>query len=196
MRNEIKFKLTTFWIKFGLVAIGLVAIVAGIAGLGKIELTQKSKTYDTWINGMYTGRHTVTETKGEGLLIGALILLAILVTTAVVIATRKNLIDFEGQYAPLHEGSRRRKITFFLSVFLGWLGIDRLCMGCILRGILKLLLGLLIFLFFEEQFAGNMDGVPLFVNLILLFLLVYWWSVDIILIGMGVAKKRHGEYLT
>lgn len=196
MRNETKFRLATLWIKSGLVALGLVALVVGIAGLGRIELTQKRKTYDTWVNGMYTGRHTVTETKGEGLLIVGLILLAILMSVVMVIATRKNLIDFEGHYAPLREGSTRRKITFGLSVILGWLGIDRLSMGCILRGVLKLLLGLLIFLFFEEQLAGRMEGVPLFVNLILLCPLVYWWSVDAILIGMGVAKKRRGVYLT
>lgn len=196
MRNETKFKLATLWIKFGLVTLGLIALVAGIAGLGRIELTQKRETYDTWINGMYTGRHTVTETKGEGLLIVGLVLLAILVSTVVVIATRKDLIDFEGHYVPLKEGSHRRKITFGLSVFLGWLGIDRLSMGCIIRGVLKLVLGILIFLFFEEQLAGNMEGIPAFFNLLLLCPLVYWWSVDVILIGMGVAKKRHGVYLT
>lgn len=195
MRNKTKFKLATLWIKFGLVALGLVALVAGVVGLSKIELTKETKTYESWINGMYTGEHTMTETKGEGLFLVVLVLLGILVSTVVVIATRKNLIDFEGHYTPLREGSRRRKITFGLSVLLGWFGIDRLSMGCILRGLLKFLLGFFIFLFFFEELAGNMEGVPLFFNILLLCPLVYWWSVDVILIGMGVAKKRHGEYL-
>lgn len=196
MRNETKFKLATFWIKFGLAVLGLVALVAGIVGLSRIELTQSRRTYDTWINGMYTGRHTVTEIEGEGLFIVVLVLLAMLVSTVVVIATRKNLIDFEGHYTPLKEGSLRRKITFGLSLVLGWFGVDRLSMGCILRGLLKFLLGFFVFAFFVGELAGDIQGVPAFFNLLLLCPLVYWWSVDVILIGMGVAKKRRGVYLT
>ncbi len=66
------------------------------------------------------------------------------------------------------QGNRSQAVTFLLSLFLGFLGLDRFYLGQIGLGILKLL---------------TLGGLGL------------WWWIDVHLIGMGVARDRHGQRL-
>ena len=196
MSNETKFKLARFWIKLGLLILGAAALVAIGWGLLNTDPTVRSnsRTYREYINGVYTGTFTTSDSPNEAKFLLLLVGGAILASVVIVLLTRKDLVDFEGHYSPLSEGSLRRKITFGLAVVLGWTGIDRLSMGCVIRALMKAFLGLFVVTMLVEGIGSANDsmltaaavfGVPL----------LYWWSVDALLIGMGVAKKRGGVYL-
>ena len=64
----------------------------------------------------------------------------------------------------MEQGSRSQAVAYLLAVFVGWLGVDRFYMGSIGLGVLKLV---------------TLGGLGL------------WWWVDVVMIGMGVA--RDGE---
>lgn len=200
MSNQIKFKLATLWIKLGLLVLGGAGVIAclwGLSNSGNPFGESERGLYRVYVNGVYAG--TETRVKSEVntmfvlLLVGGLVLASVIA----VLLTRKDLVDFETFYTPLREGSRRRKVTFVLSLVLGWLGIDRLSMGCIMRGLLKFVLGFFtLSLFYLYLSEPNEKGPVLVVAMCILAPMVYWWSVDALLIGMGVAKKRGGVYLT
>ena len=68
----------------------------------------------------------------------------------------------------MQQGDRSQAVAFLLSTFLGFLGVDRFYMGSIWLGVAKLL---------------TLGGFTL------------WWAVDVLLIGMGVARDGEGKRL-
>ena len=68
----------------------------------------------------------------------------------------------------MQQGDRSQAVAYLLSVFLGFLGVDRFYMGSIGLGLAKLL---------------TLGGF-----------LVWWW-VDVLMIGMGAARDGEGKRL-
>lgn len=69
----------------------------------------------------------------------------------------------------MSQGNRSQAIAYLLSSFLGFLGLDRFYMGSIGLGLLKLF---------------TLGGFGL------------WWTVDMVMIGMGVARDGDGKRLS
>lgn len=199
MKEQTRFKLATLWIKLGLAVLGGAALLACLWVMSRIEdpLGQsRREVYDVYVNGAYAYTETRATSNDSTRFVLLLVGGGVLLSTIVVLLTRKDLVDFEGHYTPLREGSRRRKVTFVLALLLGWLGIDRLSMGCIIRGLLKFALGFFVATILSLLVLEPSESNPLaIVTVCGMAPVVYWWSVDALLIGMGVAKKRGGEYL-
>ena len=68
----------------------------------------------------------------------------------------------------MDQGDRSQAVAYLLSVFLGFLGVDRFYMGSIGLGVLKLV---------------TLGGLGL------------WWWADVLMIGMGVARDGEGKRL-
>lgn len=68
----------------------------------------------------------------------------------------------------MQQGNRSQAVAYLLSFFFGFLGLDRFYMGSIGLGLLKLV---------------SLGGLGL------------WWTVDLVLIGMGVARDGEGQRL-
>ncbi len=195
---KIKSLLANLFIKFGLILILAVVIflAAGIAG--NADVNGNTGIYDVWINGAYVGRQNITTTEDEAGVIIPLVLGVAIISGLIVLITRKRLVDFEQCYTPLSEGTAKRKLFFGLSVVLGWCGADRFALRCWFRGALKFFLAFWTFAGMLNASLTAMEYMrPMFFYMFLgsLVFLVYWWMVDMILIGMGAAKNRNKEYL-
>ena len=68
----------------------------------------------------------------------------------------------------MQQGTRSQAVAYLLSIFLGFLGVDRFYMGSIGLGVLKLI---------------TLGGLGL------------WWWIDALMIGMGVARDGEGKRL-
>ena len=68
----------------------------------------------------------------------------------------------------MQQGNRSQAVAYLLSIFLGFLGVDRFYMGSIGLGVLKLI---------------TLGGFGL------------WWWIDVLMIGMGVARDGEGQRL-
>ena len=152
--------------------------------------------YNVYVNGNYSGQQYLNVTENSFAIVVALGLFGGAVGVSFQLLFRqKNIVDFTTCYVPLGEASRRRKVVFYLALFLGWLGIDRMALRCPMRGIVKLLLGLWNLLYtylYIDAFDRNPENTLLLV--ISLLPLVLWWTTDLLLVGMGAAKTK-GDYL-
>lgn len=109
--------------------------------------------------------------KGQDWLFGLIIYLPALYSIYQLGFNKNALIETKREVASSHDrpAGRRKVITaLLLSIFVGWLGIDRFYMGLIPTGILKLLT------------AGGL-GI--------------WWLIDLILIATNNLKDGDGKYL-
>ena len=110
---------------------------------------------------------------------------------------RRQIVNFEECYVPLREGTHRRKYIFYLALFLGWSGIDRFLMKRWFLGLIKFLFAfwtinmLIAALTAMPSTAAALGQAFLFS----LPFMLYWWTVDTLLIGMGAARERHKSYL-
>ncbi len=189
--------LANLYIKFGLLLIIALIVLIAFGILSNTKIDRESSTWDTWINGVYMGRHTVTTSANEAGIVVAVAFAIGIIAGLVSLIFRRQIVNFEECYVPLREGTHRRKYIFYLALFLGWSGIDRLLMKRWFLGLIKFLFAfwtinmLIAALTAMPSMAAALGQAFLFS----LPFVLYWWTVDVLLIGMGAARERHKSYL-
>lgn len=110
---------------------------------------------------------------------------------------KRDIFDFKERCAPLKNSSRERRRMLFLSIFLGWIGMDRFFMRKYFTGILKSISFFISFVSAGILVTANLtEGLTAMVALLFaVFLFLFWWTGDIIYIALGAAKTKNGNWL-
>jgi len=194
MRKKIRNILATLYFKIGVIVILSMVFTVMMFLFANFEYKAK---HETWINVTHNYKHTVKKDNAMNLVLPLAIGIGI-ITGLFVVLFKKKTFDFDESYVSMKEASKRRKKIFVISIFLGYLGIDRYCLGKIFTGIIKSLIclccviSLAIMIDLKPKPAFSFEFMfPLY----FIFLFLFWWIGDVIYITLGAAKEKGGIYL-
>ncbi|MDR2565528.1 MAG: hypothetical protein LBC97_05605 [Bifidobacteriaceae bacterium] len=187
-------KLASVYLRFGLALPALALGALAVRAVTRIQFDEVTQRW-VYISGGWKG-HTFTTTEGWGP--KDMLLWALLVaggTLIALVATGSRKYDFARDGAPLKSASPRRRTIFWVSVLLGWTGLDRLAMRRLGLGAAKFAAAVAFYACFRimaswlgqggsaldtsTAFAGT-TGMAVF----------YWWTADLILVGTGLARQK------
>ena len=93
--------------------------------------------------------------------------------------------------------SKSRLTALLLGIFLGGLGIHNFYLESIFKGVSKIIMRLLGFIFFAIEYLLNSDynGIAFYIGLCMIIIPSIWAFVECIIIACGKAKDSTGSFV-
>lgn len=182
--------LANLYFRFG--ALALSVVFAAICVTVALNLDWSHRNVKNWVvvKGFGQGSKFTSYDSYEGLNTLLIALIIGLVAGLIAYAVKaKQAVDFPENGRKLRYGSTRRKIVFAASLFLGFIGLDRILMRCYVLGVLKLILFCSMGIIFFDGISRG-DPMLLLISFILLAIITLWWTFDLVLILGGCAKEK------